>query len=219
MTVPAEVVLQIQKAREEGGLTLSQLESRFPGVSRSTIYKHIKGCDASKVQRASPTRRVVTNPSPVERPPLSKSNIGEAARQIISARLMLNGLDVYRPLSEDTPIDLLVLVDGSALKCQCKYIYPTPNGSHTMLFRSVRKNGPNRQAVSHRYTHLEVDFFLGYCLDNDSVYVFPYEAAGGRLSTPLWILRKPCGTNGKSLNTEPYLNAFHLIHPRIPSVS
>lgn len=217
----SDVIQLVRSAREIEGLTLSQLQGRFPSLSRSTLYKYIKDCDSSKVVRAAPTRKVVSVVLPKERPPLSKSDIGEASRQMIAGRLMLNGIHVYRPLSEDTPIDLLVLTpEGRVIKCQCKYVHPAKNGSHQFSLYSVRKNGPGSKAILHKYTEDEVDFFLGYCLDNDAVYVIPYEAAAGRGQLTIWVLREPVGTNGKSFDASLYLNSFDLLKsPHIPSVS
>jgi PD-(D/E)XK endonuclease len=133
----------------------------------------------------------------MNRPNLSKGNLGEAARQMICARLLLNGVNVYRPLYEDTPTDLLILkTNGEIKKCQCKYIYPVKNGSHEMPLCTIRKNGPNSKAIRHKYTKFEVDFFLGYCLDNDSIYTIPYESVEGKRSINLWIFREPKGKNG-----------------------
>lgn len=189
---------QIREAREYEGLTLSQLQVRFPEVGRSSLFKIIEGCDSSKVMRAAPTRKVVQTVDFKARPELSKGDLGEAARQMICARLMLHGVCVFRPMTEDTPTDLLVLTrSGQVLKCQCKYIYPQKRGSHTMPLSSVRKNGPNSQAVRHIYTADEVDFFLGYCQDNDSVYVIPYADATGRANLVFWVSRNPVGTNGR----------------------
>src|SRR6185503_5013244 len=143
-------------------------------LTRSTAYKAIAGMDDSRVQKASPSRRV----APIvrsSRPPLSKTNLGEAARQLIAARLMLAGLSVFQPLGEDTPVDLLVLRrDGVALKCQCKCMFLTRSDAHAMSLCAVRKWGPNAKVVKHRYRSDEVDFFLGYAVENDAVYVLPY---------------------------------------------
>jgi hypothetical protein len=38
-----------------------------------------------------------------------EANLGEAARQVIAGRMLLAGLDVFHPIGEDTPVDLLVL--------------------------------------------------------------------------------------------------------------
>jgi hypothetical protein len=199
----------IRLDRETLGLTIYQLSKKY-GHSKSSVHTIIYGCDNSKVLHASPKRRVVEQVTPMLRPNLSKGDLGEAARQIICARLMLSGVKVFRPMSEDTPTDLLVLrKDGTVLKCQCKYIYPCSRGNHVMNLFSTRKSGPNSQAIRHRYTTDEVDYFLGYCGDNDGVYVISNRETNGVNQLAFWILREPHGSNGLvSLDMKKRLGMF-----------
>ena len=156
------------------------------------------------------------------RPALSKSNLGEAARQIIAARMMLAGLSVFRPLSEDTAVDLLVLrPDGVALKCQCKIMYLARRDVHAMNLFTVRKWGPNAQAIKHRYGADEVDFFLGYVAETDAVFVFPFDVTR-RFKTTLyaWILRQPTNHNGTPpFDAAPFKNAFDLLSSPRPKLA
>jgi hypothetical protein len=210
-----EVREAIRLDREEHGFTLSKIMQKH-GLPRTTAYAAIEGLDASKVQRASPTRRVVQPLDIPPRPPISKANLGEAARQVIAGRMLLAGLDVFQPIGEDTPVDLLVLRrDGVALKCQCKAMYIEKVGVDTMNLCTVRKWGPNAKAVQHRYTRDEVDFFLGYAVDVDAVFVFPFEAiAHLKTTVSIWLLRQPTARNGKApFDATPYRNAFHRMLP------
>lgn len=203
----------IRVDREEHGFTLTRIMERH-GLSRSTAYLAIEGLDGSKVRRASPSRRVVAPIDVPPRPPLSKGNLGEAARQVIAGRMLLAGLTVFQPIGEDTPVDLLVLrPDGVALKCQCKVMYIAKTGVHVMPFCTIRKWGPNAKAAPHRYTRDEVDFFLGYAVEVDAVFVFPFDAtAHFKASMTVWLLREPANNNGKSrFDAAPYRNAFHLL--------
>jgi hypothetical protein len=54
----------------------------------------IRGCDTSKLVRAAPGRRIVYEVESKERPDLSKTDLGEASRQMICARLMLLKLTI-----------------------------------------------------------------------------------------------------------------------------
>jgi hypothetical protein len=215
-----EVMDAIRVDREERGMTLTTIMERH-GLSRGTAYKAIEHMDDSKVVRASPTRRVVPPFVRPPRPPLSKANLGETARQLLAARMMQAGLYVFQPLGEDTPVDLLVLRDdGVALKCQCKTMFVNASGAHVMPLCAVRKWGPNAKVVKHRYTRQEVDFFLGYAFEVDRAYVFPYEATS-HVKTLLytWILRQPMGRNDKPrFDPRPYENAFHLLESPVSSV-
>lgn len=193
-------------------MTLYQLVEKY-GHSKSSIFTIIKDCDDSNVKKASPSRRIVEETVFVDRPSLSKTDLGEASRQMICARLMLNGLSVFMPVTEDTPIDLLIVKkNGTVAKCQCKYIWPAKGkGNHSMSLCSIRKNGPNSTAVKHVYTKEEVDFFLGYCVDDDGVYVIPYECAEGRAQLNLWISRESLGNSGTTNNFASYKGRFDLL--------
>lgn len=210
--VDPQTIREIRQARESEGLTLGQLVDRFR-LSKSTIYSYICGCDDRKAKAMRLSRCRVEPVHPRVRPALSKGDLGEAARQMICARLLLTGLQVFRPIGEDTPIDLLILrKSGEALRCQCKYVYPNTFGSHTFKFHAMRAKGNNPKRVKHVYTEHEVDFFLGYCQDDDSVYIIPRRITGGRKEVYLWILRGPEGYNTKGIfNHLPWKNAFHLL--------
>jgi hypothetical protein len=151
--------------------------------------------------------------TPKDRPSLSKVDLGEAARQMICARLMLNGIQVFRPMTEDTPIDLLILKTGDVVaKCQCKYIWPAKGkGNHVMNLRSVRKNYQKSTVSIHNYTKQEVDYFLGYCVDNDSVFVIPFESIKGKKSLNFWIMRESAGSNGKENNFANFKDRFDFL--------
>jgi hypothetical protein len=208
-----EVLEAVRADREERGLTLTQIMKRHD-LPRSTAYNAITGLDDSKVQRASPSRRVVAPLDVPSRPPLSKANLGEASRQLIAGRMLLAGLDVFQPLGEDTPIDLLVLrADGRALKCQCKTMFVDKTGVHVMPLCSVRKWGPKAKAIQHRYTRDEVDFFVGYAVELDLVFVIPFDdTARFKTYLSIWLLRQPVGKNQhQRFDATPYKNAFHLL--------
>jgi hypothetical protein len=203
--ISEDIRLQMREDRESG-MTLTQLIKKYKR-SKSTVSWTVRGCDTSKVVWA--TRKKIEDVMPKTRPSLSKTDIGEAARQMICARLMLNGVTVFRPMTEDTPTDLLIMRrNGEVLKCQCKYIFPTATGKHNMSLFSIRKNGPTDKAVRHRYTLDEVDCFLGYCFDNDGVYVIPNAVTEGVQQLAFWVLRKSEGSCGKGLDTDKFLNKF-----------
>ena len=208
--IPIDVRQQMRDDRE-GGMTLTQLMTKY-GKSRSTVSFTIKGCDDSKVMWAAPGKKIVKEVKSKSRPELSTTDIGEAARQMICARLMLNGVKVFRPMTEDTPVDLLILKEnGDIARCQCKYMFPSLRGTHVLSCHS-NVRGKNRGIGKHVYTEKEVDYFLGYCLDNDGVYIVPRSVTGGRHDCHFWILRSPSGGNvGERIDEKQYKEAFDLL--------
>ena len=210
MRIPEAMRAQMRTDRESG-MTLTQLVGKY-GRSKSTVSMTVRGCDTSKVVCAAPGKKVVSVVVSKERPNLSKVDIGEASRQMICARLMFNEVKVFRPMTKDTSTDLLVMKeDGTVLKCQCKYVYPSGNGRHIMNLFASRKNKQSNRVVKHRYSLQEVDFFLGYCADNDGVYVIPNSDTTGTSSLAFWVLRSSMGSNGKGIDTSQYLNRFDLL--------
>ena len=91
----------------------------YPLTAEEKTARHHAGCLTRKINK----RKTVDPAIRGARPDLSKANLGAAAQQMICARMMMAGVQLFRPMIEDTPIDLLVLTStGTALKCQCKYI-------------------------------------------------------------------------------------------------
>jgi hypothetical protein len=206
-----DVVAEIQRDREVNGLTLPQIVSKY-GIPRSTAFYTIQNCTSANVVRKPRSIRVMNPVEHSARPLLSKTDLGEASRQMICARMMFNGIKVFRPITEDTAVDLLVLRENhSVAKCQCKYLYPGQNGCH-VLKCSASGKGPERGKTRHIYTEDEVDFFLGFCLDDDAVYVVPRGATRGRENIHLWIMRNPIGRcSHDSYDAKSFKNAFDLL--------
>lgn len=190
------------------GMPVADILTKF-SISRSWLYSVITDKHRIKI-----TRSKVVPVTSKPRPNLSKGNLGEAARQVVIGKLMMNGINVFRPTMEDTPIDILIFSsDGRALKCQCKYIYPTKKGSHDMRLTSSRgARYDTGKMFNHVYTGDEVDFFLGYCMDNDSVYVIPHSVCQGRQQITFWVLRGPCKGGPAIFKSEQYRSAYHLLH-------
>jgi len=94
-----------------------------------------------------------------------------------------------------------------------KCMYVARGGFHVMNLFTVRKWGPGARAVRHRYSRDEVDFFLGYVVETDSVYVFPFDATERFKSRVCaWILRQPTNHNGSQpFDAAPFKSAFHLM--------
>ena len=77
----------------------------------------------------------------------------------------------------------------------------------------VCKWGPNTKAVHHRCTRDEVDFFLGYAVELDAVFVFPFDDTRQfKSALHVWLLREPVNNNQhQRFEANRYRNAFHLL--------
>ena len=209
-----DVLRSIRADREEEGLTITQIMEKY-GLSKGSASKAIRGCRSDKVPPRKTGSRgpLVPEVEPNKRPHLSTTDMGEAVRRLAVGRLLLEGMSPFYPARESTPVDLLILrEDGRVLKCQCKYIYPDRQGGHRFSF-THQCPGPRGKRVSTRYEEGEVDYFIGYCLDNDSFYIIPWSDTGGRKELRLWVLRAPFGGHGRAhvSDPEPYRDAFSLL--------
>jgi len=204
-----ENIIELMRKERTAGKTISELTKKFE-CSRGTVHLYVKDCPYLKIK--VPRKKRIPETFPVKRPNISKGDLGEAARQSIIAKLMLNEISVFRPLSECTPIDLLVLKkDGSVVKCQCKYIYPTKKGSHE-LRNSSNGRKESRNKHRHIYTKEDIDFLIGFCLDNEGVYIIPIEDIKNRYVLTLWINREPISRClKKHFNGNLYKNKFDFL--------
>ena len=84
-----------------------------------------------------------------------------------------------------------------------------------MSLTATRKWGPNAKATTHRYTKEEVDFFIGYVVETETIYVIPFEAVAHLKSTlSAWFLRSPANKNGcDPIDVQPFKEAYHLMCP------
>lgn len=210
-----EVLADIKIDRETYGMSLSQICEKY-NLGKSCAFSAIKDMDDSQVKISSPSRRIIAPLSLEERrssrPDISKGDLGEAARQAVIAQLMLRGFVIFQPISEDTPIDFLIYQKNRILKCQCKCMFLTENGSHHMNLSSIRPNKGLGKAVHHRYTKDEVDFFFGYVLDDSSIYVFPFDSLSGmKRVVSVWVNRQPLTKKEREVDPSKFRNAFDLL--------
>lgn len=207
-----EVLADIKIDRETHGMSLSQICEKY-NLGKSCAFSAIKGMDDSQVVRKAPARRSMKKLSKedrqLNRPNISKTDLGEAARQAIIAQLMLKGFVVFQPISEDTPIDLIILLpDNRVLKCQCKCLFLTKHGAHHMGLTHTKYK---EKLYRCKYTKDDVDFFFGYALEDASIYVFPYESVSTLSGIDIWINRQPVFPKERIVDPSKFRNAYELL--------
>jgi hypothetical protein len=74
-----------------------------------------------------------------------------------------------------------------------------------------QRNSRSGRVNHHKYSESDVDFFLGYCQDDDAVYIIPHEETKERTMINLWILREPSSNKEKHQENQRFKNAFHLL--------
>lgn len=89
-----------------------------------------------------------------------KGDIGETA---ITLKLLRAGLNVFKPVGDRLPYDLLVEKDGTYKRIQCKYRKPTKYG-HTQIKLSNRSGS---SAVN--YDKTTIDAIAVYCPETELI--------------------------------------------------
>lgn len=117
-------------------------------------------------------------------------NIGEA--KVLSKFVEL-GFPVYIPFGDNEKSDLIVEFNNKLNKIQVKTSKNIVNGIIRFDLTSStvhRKNG-----YKHKYSKDEIDYFACYCIENDSIYLFP--VTGTPRSTITIRVDDSCPKNGQ----------------------
>lgn len=110
---------------------------------------------------------------------MDKVSKGDISKAFVIARLLKEGFKVLEPMSENSRYDLVLDINGKFAKIQVKTIYYKNDLQvYEMVCYSTTRR--NKVHVKTKYTSEEVDFIIGYNLDNDEVYTFPIKDIAGR---------------------------------------
>lgn len=103
---------------------------------------------------------------------LSRQRKGKIAEAAVLFRLALYGFDVYMSVSDGDKADWLVEVPktGKLIKLQVRSVCSFKHGLPGVLLTCTEGHGRRR-----RYERSDFDFIAGYCLFNDTAYVFSFD--------------------------------------------
>jgi hypothetical protein len=135
---------------------------------------------------------------------LSTNAIGEAAEMKFMARAADLGLAVSRPMSHNSPYDVIVEANGRLLRIQVKCTHSKRFG--TIFPLNVRHAARSQKSDfnSRVYQPDEIDFIAGYVGPVDAWYIIPVRAIGKRYT----LLVHPYNGNGIF---EPYRERWDLL--------
>lgn len=136
---------------------------------------------------------------------------GNIAETFVLANLIKEGFTVSIPYGENSRYDLIIETERGFKKIQIKYISKRKDrGYYVLPLRSVRANKKHNRII--HYTSSEIDFIIGYCIDNNSCYIIPMDKLKMKYEIHLWIDRKPLGKNKfKSTDADYYRNNWSLL--------
>jgi len=136
---------------------------------------------------------------------------GNIAETFVLANLIKEGFTVSIPYGENSRYDLIIETKNGLKKIQIKYISKRKDrGYYVLPLKSVRANKNRNRIIP--YTSDQVDFMIGYCIDNNSCYIVPMYKLNIKNEIHIWIGKKPTGKNQfKPTNTEQYKNNWDLL--------
>lgn len=103
-------------------------------------------------------------------------DVGHRAEAAILAELVKRGYRVLLPFGVNQRYDLVLDCDGRFLRAQCK----TGRLREGVVQCSTQSIQSNTQGSRWRSYAGEIDLFIVYCPQNDSVYVVPADEVPGR---------------------------------------
>ena len=90
-------------------------------------------------------------------------------------------IPVFLPFGQNTPADMIILVNNSLKKIQVKTTKSIKNG--TMQFELCRTNGFTFE--KYPYDKNDTDYFFLYCIQNDKSYFISIDEVNNRKSINL----------------------------------
>lgn len=109
-------------------------------------------------------------------------NVGEA---VAMSEFVKRGIDVFIPFGQNTPVDMMVIVNDKILKIQVKTTSKIKHGR--MEFDLCRTNGFTGKATP--YTKEEVDYIFLYCIENEYKGIISFEKVDGKKELSLRVER------------------------------
>jgi hypothetical protein len=113
---------------------------------------------------------------------LTTNQKGGIAENAVTAEALVNGIMVYRPMSEGGRYDMIFDIQGRLMRVQCKWA--TRDGDVV----TVRPYSSRRTAdgmLNRRYTADEIDAVAAYCHDLGRSYLLPASLVCGRRAVHL----------------------------------
>ena len=109
-------------------------------------------------------------------------NIGEA---VAIAEFTKRGYNVYSPLGQNTPCDIIIEKYGKYFRIQCKTTANLKQNGSVMEFQVCRSNGFTFEKKP--YTSTEIDYIFLYCIENNYCGLIHISEIENRISCELRI--------------------------------
>lgn len=103
-------------------------------------------------------------------------NIGEA---YALAKLVEMGIPVYQQFGDNEPADYLIIVDNIIYKIQVKT--STTYDGRTVLFDLLSSTTHRKNGSKHKYSKLEVDYFICYDVKTKQLFLIKNNGSMGSI--------------------------------------
>ena len=133
----------------------------------------------------------------------TKTQIGDISVAYVTARLLDEGYNVLKPLTEDSRYDLVVEIDNKFVRVQVKTLYVDKKHGYHVLDARYQTRSKGKKA----YNDKQVDIIIGFHRETKQLAIVPINKIKNKILI-FWIDRKPKWTNSKN---EQYLNNFSLL--------
>lgn len=133
-------------------------------------------------------------------------NIGESAALLEFTKY---GIPVFFPFGQNTPIDLIILINHEFKKVQVKTTEKIIDGK--IEFELCRTNGFTFKKTP--YSKDDTDYFFLHCLENNSSYIIPFEEVSEIKNVTLRV-DKPKNNQSKGIR---YAKDY-ILHKKIKNI-
>ena len=99
---------------------------------------------------------------------ITKGYLGQI---LFEQEMIKRGWDLFRPLLENGKIDSIAVKDNKLLRFQIKIISYNKSGAVYLPVRKVSHNMGQYKYI--RYTHDDIDYFIGSDLQTNDIYIIP----------------------------------------------
>lgn len=103
---------------------------------------------------------------------LGKIEKGYLGSLIVEQKLIKNGFNVFKPVTENGKIDMIIEKNNKYFRLQIKTVITEKrNGVKNVPVRKLSHNKTSHK--THLYTAEEIDYFVGVDLDTEDVFMIP----------------------------------------------
>lgn len=106
---------------------------------------------------------------------INTSTIGNIGESVAICEFMKKGIQVLLPFGQNVPYDLVIQINDSFYKIQCKTTKKVHNDTF-MRFDICRTGFKGKRML---YTSQEIDYYFLYCIENNYIGLVPINDAIG----------------------------------------